>query len=319
MRAEVERFSLKRAFRISRGTKTCAEVVVAKVTRNGHEGRGECVPYARYGETTESVVDAIEAVPDDVSRVQLQAVLPPGAARNAVDCALWDLEAKAAGRRVWDVAGLPAPRSAVTAMTVSLGAPEVMRAEAASARDWPLLKIKLGGAGDLPRLQAVREGAPKAALIVDANEGWTVKAYTALVPHLVRLGVTLVEQPFAVGDDGALKHLPRPVPVCADESVHVAEDLPRLRGLYDAVNVKLDKAGGLTAALALRDAAQGEGFGVMVGCMVGSSLGMAPATLLMNGAMAVDLDGPLWLSGDRANGLVYERGCVYPPEPELWG
>jgi L-alanine-DL-glutamate epimerase-like enolase superfamily enzyme len=245
--------------------------------------------------------------------------MPQGAARNAVDCALWDLEAKRAGERAWALAGIAAPTPLITAYTLSLGAPEVMAAEARRQARRPLLKIKLGADGDPERMRAVREAAPDAALIVDANEGWGEAMLEANLAAAAACGVALVEQPLPAGKDDLLADIPHPVPVCADESVHSPEDLPRLRRLYDAVNIKLDKTGGLTAGLSLRRAAEDLGLRIMVGCMVGTSLAMAPAVLLAQGAEWVDLDGPLLLARDREPGLRYEGSLVHPPTPELWG
>jgi L-alanine-DL-glutamate epimerase-like enolase superfamily enzyme len=312
-------FRLAQTFTISRGSRTEARVLTVRVTRNGVTGWGECVPYARYGETLESVTAQIEALPADISRTELQVALPAGAARNAVDCALWDLEAKQAGRRVWQLAGLPAPGPKMTAYTLSLDTPENMRAAAARNAHRPLLKIKLGTPQDMPRLEAVRAGAPATRLIVDANEGWTARVYADLAPHLIRLGVALVEQPLPAADDDMLGEIARPLPVCADESCHDRASLPALAGKYDMVNLKLDKTGGLTEGLALKDAALTQGFGLMVGCMVGSSLAMAPATLLAQGAAFTDLDGPLLLAEDRDHPLRYDEAGVHPPEPGLWG
>ena len=319
LQVETEAFPLRRAFTISRGSRTEARVLMVTVEAAGARGRGECVPYARYGESLESVAAQIAALPSDFDRAALQRLLPPGAARNAVDCALWDLEAKRSGRAVWQLAGLPPPRPEVTAFTLSLDTPEAMRAEAARHAHRPLLKVKLGHEGDMARLEAVRQGAPRARLIVDANEGWTAEAYAELAPALVRLGVEVVEQPLPAGEDGALAEMARPLPLCADESCHDRGSLGALAGKYDMVNIKLDKAGGLTEALALRDAARAAGFGVMVGCMVGSSLAMAPAVLVAQGAVVTDLDGPLLLAADRAHPLVYDERGVHPPTPELWG
>jgi L-alanine-DL-glutamate epimerase-like enolase superfamily enzyme len=316
---EREAFPLARAFTISRGSKTAAQVLTVRVTRGGITGWGECVPYGRYGETPDSVAAQVAGLPPGIDRQALQAALPAGAARNAVDCALWDLAAKAGGMRVWQMAGLPEPGPLVTAYTLSLDTPDAMRAQAAANAHRPVLKVKLGSEADMPRIEAVRQGAPDAALIVDANEGWTADLYAALAPHLQRLGVRLVEQPLPAGQDAALAEMARPLPVCADESCHTVEDLPRLRGRYDLVNVKLDKAGGLTGALALVQAARAQGFGVMVGCMVGTSLAMAPAVLAAQGADWVDLDGPLLLSRDREAALRYSNGAVSPPEATLWG
>jgi L-alanine-DL-glutamate epimerase-like enolase superfamily enzyme len=313
-----EAFPLVRAFAISRGSRTEARVLAVTVRDGPHEGRGECVPYPRYDETPEGVAAAIEGL-EVATRGELAEAMPPGAARNAVDCALWDLEAKRSGRRAWELAGLRKPGPEVTAMTISLGEPEAMRAQAAQHARRPLLKVKLGAEGDMPRLEAVREGAPRARLIVDANEGWSADAYVEMAPHLKRLGVAMVEQPLPEGEDEALSEIEHPVPLCADESCHDRASLPALRGRYDLVNVKLDKTGGLTEALALREAARAAGFGVFVGCMVGTSLAMAPAVLVAQGADYVDLDGPLLLARDREPALRFDEARVHPPEPELWG
>jgi L-alanine-DL-glutamate epimerase-like enolase superfamily enzyme len=277
------------------------------------------VPYARYDETLESVTDEIMGLPADVTRAALYDLLPAGAARNAVDCALWDLEAKRAGKRAWELAGLTAPGPEITAYTLSLAEPAEMQAQAAKNAHRPLLKIKLGTPDDMPRLEAVRAGAPTSRIIVDANEGWSAEVYADLAPHLVRLGVDLVEQPLPAGEDDALIGMERPVPVCADESCHDRTSLPKLKGKYDVVNIKLDKTGGLTEALALREAALAEGYAVMVGCMVGSSLAMAPATLVAQGAMVTDLDGPLLLAEDRDTPLLFDDAGVHPPSAALWG
>ena len=312
-------FRLAQVFTISRGSRTEARVLTVKITRDGVTGWGECVPYARYDETLESVTAEINGLPGDITRQALYDLLPAGAARNAVDCALWDLEAKRAGKRVWELAGLTAPGPEITAYTLSLDEPEAMRAQAAKHAHRPLLKIKLGTPDDMPRLEAVRAGAPDATIIIDANEGWSAEVYADLAPHLLRLGVALVEQPLPAGEDDALLGMDRPVPVCADESCHDRASLPGLKGKYDVVNIKLDKTGGLTEALALRDAARAEGFEVMVGCMVGSSLAMAPATLVAQGAKVVDLDGPLLLAEDRDNALKFDGAGVHPPAAALWG
>ncbi len=314
-----ESFRLREAFTISRGSRTEAKVLTVRIVRGGVRGWGECVPYARYGETLESVAAQVETLPQDISRAALQDALPPGAARNAVDCALWDLEAKAAGKRVWELAGLEAPGPVVTAFTLSLDTPANMQAAAARNAHRPLLKIKLGTPDDMARVEAVRAGAPDATIIVDANEGWSAEVYADLAPHLVRLGVSMVEQPLPAGNDDALIGMDRPLPVCADESCHDRASLAALRGKYDMVNIKLDKTGGLTEALALRDAARAEGYRVMVGCMVGTSLAMAPAVLVAQGAEVVDLDGPLLLAEDRDPPLAYDEAGAHPPEPALWG
>jgi len=312
-------FKLAQVFTISRGSRTEAKVLTVKVTEGGVTGWGECVPYARYDETLDSVTAEIEGLPEDITRAALYDLLSAGAARNAVDCALWDLEAKRAGKRAWELAGLPVPGPEITAYTLSLDTPEKMQAQAAENAFRPLLKIKLGTPDDMPRLEAVRAGAPDATIIVDANEGWSAETYTDLAPHLVRLGVALVEQPLPASDDDALIGMDRPVPVCADESVHDRTSLPKLKGKYDVVNIKLDKTGGLTEALELRRAALAGGYRIMVGCMVGSSLAMAPATLLAQGAMVTDLDGPLLLAEDRDEPLKFDAAGVHPPSAALWG
>ena len=314
-----ESFPLAEVFTISRGSRTEARVVTVSVSRDGAFGRGECVPYARYGETIESVLAQIESLPSRIGRADLQAALPAGAARNAVDCALWDWEAKKAGKRVWELAELSAPQPVITAYTLSLATPEEMQRQAAKHARRPLLKIKLGGEDDMARLEAVRKGAPDTRIIVDANEGWTPALYTALAPALLRLGVEVVEQPLPAGADDMLAEIARPLPVCADESCHDRQSLPALKGKYDMANIKLDKTGGLTEALALKDAALKEGYSLMIGCMVGTSLAMAPATLLAQGAQIVDLDGPLLLARDRTAPLRYDERGVYPPTAELWG
>ncbi|MEM9846192.1 MAG: N-acetyl-D-Glu racemase DgcA [Pseudomonadota bacterium] len=312
-------FGLAQVFTISRGSRTEAHVLTVRISDGGFSGFGECVPYARYDETLDSVTAEIEGLPGSFDRASLYDLLPAGAARNAVDCALWDLEAKRAGKRVWDLAGLSAPGPEITAYTLSLDTPEAMREQAAENAFRPLLKIKLGTPDDMPRLEAVRMGAPNARIIVDANEGWSADIYADLAPHLVRLGVDLVEQPLPASEDDALIGMKRPVPVCADESCHDRSSLPALKGKYDVVNIKLDKTGGLTEALALRVAALTEGYGVMVGCMVGSSLAMAPATLVAQGAAVTDLDGPLLLAEDRPTPLIFDAAGVHPPSPDLWG
>ena len=321
MRIDVTRdvFALAQVFTISRGSRTQAQVLTVTVSDGDLAGRGECVPYARYDETLDSVADQIAGLPGDLTIEGLQDLLPAGAARNAVDCALWDLAAKRAGRRVWDLLGQVVPQPQVTAYTLSLDTPDAMQAQAAKNAARPLLKIKLGTPDDMARLEAVRRGAPDAAIIVDANEGWTAEVYADLAPHLIRLGVKMVEQPLPAGADDMLAEIARPLPVCADESCHDRASLPGLRGKYDMVNIKLDKTGGLTEALALKTQAQAEGYGVMVGCMVGSSLAMAPATLLAQGVAFTDLDGPLLLAEDRDQPLHYDTAGVHPPSAALWG
>jgi L-alanine-DL-glutamate epimerase-like enolase superfamily enzyme len=310
-------------FAISRGSKTSAEVVVAELFDGDFRGRGECVPYPRYGESVDSVVAALEAMKSAVfsglDREALQSAMPPGAARNALDAAFWDIEAKRSDCRAGDLAGLGPLKPVVTAYTLSLDTAERMGAAAAAQRTRPLLKLKLTGDGDLERVRAVRENAPAARLIVDANEGWTPGHFAALAPALAALGVELIEQPLPAGDDAALAALPHPIPVCADEACHTTADLGRLVGKYDAINIKLDKTGGLTEALKLAKAGREQGFAIMVGCMIGTSLAMAPAMLVAQQASIVDLDAPLLLAEDRHPGLRYDGSTVYPPDPRLWG
>lgn len=315
-------FPLAEVFSISRGSRTEATVVEVELTADGFRGRGECVPYARYGESVESVLAQIDDLRDglaDLNTQHLQDRMPAGAARNAVDCALWDLQAKRTGQRVWEMLGLSAPNTLTSAYTLSLEAPEVMQQKAAREAHRPLLKIKLGGEGDMARLEAVRRGAPQSRLIVDANEGWDIALYQSLAPHLIKLGVDLVEQPLPASDDEALLGVERPVPLCADESCHDRTSLQSMQGKYDFINIKLDKTGGLSEAIALRDAAQKAGLGIMVGCMVSSSLAMAPATLVAQGASFVDLDGPLLLAQDRPEGLQFTGSDIAPAAPSLWG
>jgi L-alanine-DL-glutamate epimerase-like enolase superfamily enzyme len=319
----VERFPIAGTFTISRGSKTEAVVVTATVSQNGAVGRGECVPYARYGESVETVLAEIERhrtlIEESCTREMLRRVMPAGAARNAVDCALIDLEAKLAGVSAARILGLATPEPVITAFTLSLGTPETMHAAAAAAAARPLLKIKLGGTGDVERLRAVRAGAPASRLIVDANEGWSPDTFASMMGACVEAGVTLIEQPLPAGADDVLGRLDRPVPCCADESAHTAADIPRLARLYDAVNIKLDKTGGLTEALDMAKAADDAGLKIMVGCMLATSLAMAPALLLAQEATWVDLDGPLLLARDRSPALSYDGSTVFPPAPELWG
>ncbi|SIO43419.1 L-alanine-DL-glutamate epimerase [Rhodovulum sp. ES.010] len=314
-----ESFPFAETFTISRGSRSEAQVLTVRIFANGAIAWGECVPYARYGESLDSVAAQIEGLPEKVSRADLPDLLPAGAARNAVDCALWDLAAKRADKRVWQLAGLPTPKPVVTAYTLSLDTPDNMCTAASKHAHRPLLKIKLGTPDDMPRLEAVREGAPDTRIIVDANEGWTADIYAELAPHLVRLGVEMVEQPLPAGADDMLAEIERPLPVCADESCHDRASLPELKGKYDMVNIKLDKTGGLTEALALKKQARAEGYGIMVGCMVGSSLAMAPAVVLAQGAAVTDLDGPLLLAEDRPTPLRYDSAGVHPPKATLWG
>ena len=321
--ARIERWPIAGSFTISRGAKTQAVTVVAEVSQGGLTGRGECVPYPRYGETPEATFAALQAMQEalqrGLDRPALQAAMPPGAARNALDCALLDLEAKTSGQRAWNLLGRPAPGPCVTAYTISLGSPEAMAAATAKAAHRPLLKIKLGGDGDGARIAAVRKAAPDSELIVDANEAWTSDSLEQNLAECAKAGVTLVEQPLPAGQDQMLARIRRPLAVCADESVHDRASLDGLRERYDAVNIKLDKTGGLTEALAMADAAHALGFEIMVGCMVATSLAMAPAMLLAPKARYVDLDGPLLLARDRDGGLRYDGSTVYPPDAALWG
>ena len=319
IQAKVEIFPLAHVFRISRGARTQAEVVTVTIKKDGVTGRGECVPYARYNETLESVIKQVESLPADINKETLQDTLPPGAARNAVDCALWDFECKKRDQRIWKIAGIQVPEQKITAYTLSLDEPKNMFKQAEKNSNRPLLKVKLGTTNDMPRLEAVRKGAPNSEIIVDANEGWDAELYSQLAPELVRLGVKLVEQPLPADQDGDLIGLPRPLPICADESCHDRKSLEKLIGKYDFVNIKLDKTGGLTEALQLKNEALEAGFKIMVGCMVGSSLAMAPATLIAQNATFVDLDGPLLLSHDRLHGLLYDESWVHPPVKDLWG
>jgi L-alanine-DL-glutamate epimerase-like enolase superfamily enzyme len=319
----VERFPIAGGFTISRGFKTEAVVVVASINDGTHTGRGECVPYARYGESIEGDVTAIEAcagaVAEGLTRAERQSLLPAGAARNALDCALWDLEAKRSGQRAAELAGLPPLRAVTTAFTLSLGSPEAMAARAREARHYSLLKLKLGGDGDDERMRAVREAVPRARFIVDANEAWQPHDTESHLAAAAAEGVELVEQPLSAGNDGLLAEIERLVPVCADESAHDSPSLEGLSSRYDAVNIKLDKTGGLTEALLVAERARELGLKIMVGSMVATSLAIAPALLVAQGADWVDLDGPLLLARDRVPGLLYEGDRVFPPEPALWG
>jgi L-alanine-DL-glutamate epimerase-like enolase superfamily enzyme len=343
IRAQAQTWPIKGAFTIARGSKTAAHVVVAEIEGSDgagrrHVGRGECVPYARYGETIEGVLEDIARVasslgtalgdgpgaphgPCALAGAALSALMPAGAARNALDCALWDWQAKARGQSVHDIAGLAAPRPVLSAYTISLGQPEDMAraAHGAMQRGFGLLKIKLGQPGDAARLSAVRDAVPQARLIVDANEGWSEAGLGAMLGLCAQMQVELVEQPLPAGHDQALALDQRPVAVCADESVHTTADLERLRPRYDALNIKLDKTGGLTEALVMMHAARQLGFDIMVGCMVATSLAMAPAVLLAQQAKWADLDGPMLLERDREPGLRTEGALIWPASPALWG
>lgn len=325
MRVDVvkQSFPLKGTFRISRDSKTEAHVVTVAISDDSHTGIAECVPYGRYGESLESVCEQIEtyaaSAGADITRQHLNATMHAGAARNALDCALWDLEAKRAGRRVWELAGIQIPTAATTAYTLSLDTPAAMGESARQNADRPMLKLKLGPDDAVACVEAVHTHAPTSQLVVDANEAWKIGQLVDAMPHLKQCGVSLIEQPLAADNDSELQDIEHLIPLAADESCHTCNDLPRLEPLYDVVNIKLDKTGGLTEALALKLEAEALGLGIMVGCMMSSSLAMAPATLLTTGATVVDLDGPLWLAKDRQHPLRYDDNQVLPPEPELWG
>ncbi len=320
---EAQSWPINGSFTISRGSRTQAQVLQCTIEEEGASGRGECVPYKRYGESLESVTAQIESVQSAVeagaSRLELLTLLPPGAARNAVDCALWDLEAKQSGLAVWQSVCSQPPVPVLTAVTVSLGTPQEMAKAIKDKGSHPLIKVKLGGEGDAQRIVAVCQAAPHARIILDANEAWTEKDLPRLMEVSARHGVALIEQPLHADNDHALCGLERIVPVCADESAHTAENVHLLLDRYDAVNIKLDKTGGLTAGMAMKHQALRLGFGIMAGCMVGTSLAMAPAVLLAQGVDWSDLDGPLILAGDRENGLSYADGMVSPPRSILWG
>jgi L-alanine-DL-glutamate epimerase-like enolase superfamily enzyme len=321
--ASVEHWPIAGTFTISRGAKTEAAVVVVELVQGAFRGRGECVPYARYGESVGAVVATLEGMKGSLAggldRIGLQTAMPPGAARNALDCAFWDLEAKRSGLTVHALAGLPAPAPRITAYTLSLGTPEAMAEAAARSASRKLLKVKLGGDGDRERIAAVRAAAPQSELIVDANEGWSTANLEANLAACAAARVALVEQPLPAGQDEALATIARPLPVCADESVHDRASLGTLGNKYDAVNIKLDKTGGLTEALAMAAEAERRGLQIMAGCMVATSLAMAPAMLVAQRARFVDLDGPLLLARDRADGLQYRDSTIFPAMPALWG
>lgn len=325
LRARIETWPIAGAFTISRGAKREAVVVVTEITDGTHTGRGECTPYPRYGETPEATLAAIEALGEcpDLDRARLSALMPPSAARNAVDCALWDLEAKSRAIPAWRIAGVRAPAPLLTCFTISLAAPEEMAAKAAGVPHLPLLKLKLGAkddaGGDIERMQGVRAARPDARLVADANEGWAERDLERLLDAAANLGFETIEQPLPAGADDRLATVPHPLPVCADESAHTADGLAALRDRYDAVNIKLDKTGGLTHALEMAKAARAIGLDIMVGCMVATSLSMAPALLLAADAAWADLDGPLLLARDRTPGLDIRDGMIAPVPAGLWG
>ena len=314
---------LATAFTISRGSRTSSAGVVVEIHDGDIVGRAECMPYDRYDETVEGVIADIkrfaEPIAGGLNREALQEALPAGAARNALDCAFWDLEAKLRGVTVWQLAGLGVPAPLVTAYTLSLDTPENMAKVAAENAYRPLIKLKLTGEGDIARVSAVRAAAPDVRIIVDANEGWSMEMVEPFSKELALLGVEMIEQPIPAGQDAALADCAHPVPICADESCHTSADLDALDGRYEMINIKLDKTGGLTEALTLRDAARTRGMKIMVGCMIATSLAMAPGVLVAQGAEVVDLDGPLLLAKDHPEGLVYEGSTLNPPSPALWG
>ncbi len=325
LKTYAETWPLREVFTISRGSRTETPVIVCELEQDGIRGWGEGQPNSRYDETQESTLKDIEGVrlgieSGKIDRVGLQRVMKAGAARNAVDCAFWDLEAKRSGKRVWELAGLPEPQPVTTAYTLSVATPVEMAAAAERNAHRPLIKMKLTGEGDLDRVRAVREVLPETPIIVDANEGWELSMVERFATELRQLHVRLVEQPLPQADDEALANVAHPVPFCADESCHTSDDVAHLKSLYDVVNIKLDKTGGLTEALKLRKVAVDGGMEVMVGCMVATSLSMAPGVLVAQGAVVVDLDGPLLLARDRDAGLIYdEAGRVHPPKKQLWG
>jgi L-alanine-DL-glutamate epimerase-like enolase superfamily enzyme len=318
-----ESWPIAGSFTISRGSKTAADVVVVTLTEGGLTGRGECVPYPRYEETVPQVLAALEAakgaIENGLDRADIARHVAPKAARNALDCALWDLEAKRAGTPVWQLAGIAEPKPVVTAYTLSLDTPEAMGKAAANAADRPLLKLKLGREGDEERIDAIRRAAPKARLIVDANEGWSEAVLPRMLAACAKARIELVEQPLPAAADDALRDIDRQVVICADESAHDAAGIRKLIGKYDALNIKLDKTGGLTGALELARAARDNNIKIMVGCMLATSLAMAPAMLLAQFAEFVDLDGPLLLKSDRVPGINFAGSLMNPPPKALWG
>ncbi|WP_298940784.1 N-acetyl-D-Glu racemase DgcA [uncultured Psychromonas sp.] len=318
-----ESWLIEGSFTISRGSRTHANVVVVELQQGEHIGRGECVPYARYDESIESVIAELAALKEQIAagltRQEMQSLLPAGAARNALDCAYWDLACKKLGQRIWQQLEDPQPKPLMTAFTLSLDTPERMKEAAIKNAHRPLLKLKLAGEGDVERVAAVREGSPNARIIVDANEGWNEQQYLTMVPELVKLGVEMIEQPFPASDDAALAHLPRPITLCADESCHDSSSLKNIIGRYDMINIKLDKTGGLTEAIALKEEAEKAGLQIMVGCMVATSLAMAPAFIVAQNVQIVDLDGPLLLAEDRQSGIQFDESLMNVYQAELWG
>jgi L-alanine-DL-glutamate epimerase-like enolase superfamily enzyme len=323
LNVEHRSFPLRAPFRIARGVKEAADVVTVELRQGAVTGRGECVPYARYRESVASVIETIERSRAELAagmgRDELQARLPPGAARNALDAALWDLESRLCSVPVWRQLAHPSPAPLVSAITVSLDTPDRMERAASEIADAPLIKIKVDGNDPAECIEAVRRAAPAARLIVDPNESWDIDTLRALQPMLERARVDLLEQPLAAAEDDALLGFASRIPICADEACHATADLPRLRGRYHAVNIKLDKTGGLTEAWRLLHAARAEGFRIMVGCMVCSSLGLAPALEVAREAEFVDLDPPFWLRDDYPDGVTLDGGTLQPPAPGFWG
>jgi L-alanine-DL-glutamate epimerase-like enolase superfamily enzyme len=321
---KTESWPLAGEFRISRGVRKVSDVIVVEIIDRNYIGRGECFPYGRYGENLISVMEQVKSIQSIIekglSREMLLRTLPPGAARNAVDCALWDLEAKRAGARAWELAGCLAPEPLTTVFTLGVDSPEKMGVKAMQNKHRPRLKLKMTGDGvDLERVNEIHNNAPDSMLVVDANEGWSIDQYLQYAPKMKELGVEMIEQPLPATNDDELRSIERPVPVCADESCHDSTTLDNLVGKYDMINIKLDKTGGLTEALRLQNAAINMGLEIMVGCMIGTSLAMAPGIIIGQKASIVDLDGPLLLAKDRIPGLNFKGSLVEPPEVELWG
>ncbi|WP_068085761.1 N-acetyl-D-Glu racemase DgcA [Polycladidibacter stylochi] len=323
-----EDFAINGSFTISRGTKTHAQTVRVQLekqtsTTTSIYAQGECIPYSRYDESFESTIDLIkqhqQIIEAGITPLELLDAMPAGAARNAIDCALWDLAAKTNSKPVHQLLSLPAPTPVETAFTISVGTPEKMAQDAQQASSRPLLKVKLAGTGDKERLQAVRKAAPHSKLIIDANEAWTPQTLEENIAICEQFGVSLIEQPLPAGNDAALATIKTSILICADESLHTANDLEALQDRYTAVNIKLDKTGGLTEALALAQKARKLNFKIMTGCMLGTSLAMAPAILIAQQSDFVDLDGPLLLKEDRKPALVYKGSLLYPAPTSLWG
>jgi len=319
-------------FSISRGESDNFDVVIVKLEQNGIMGWGESSPTERYCETAYKTISLIEnfrkELENGISRNEIQSMMPKGAARNAVDCAMWDLEAKMANKRVWELSefskhlqidNLGKPKIVTTVYSIGLDTPKKMGYLAKKNSKRPILKIKLTGDGDLERLNSIKENAPDSRLIVDANEGWEPEHYSRFVPEFLKLGVEMIEQPFPADKDNLLKNFDHPIPICADESCHDRNDLPHLEGLYEFINIKLDKTGGLSEAMYLQKEAESKGFKTMVGCMSSTSLGIAPAFLIAQHAKIIDLDAPLYLYNDRSFPIKYELSNVFPPSEHLWG